>query len=397
MTLIRPLAIFLCRLSASCVHVSGLLHALVAMNPDTTPSEAIGELEEDEESIPVTSRLCRWRQPRKQKEKALKMSETVYTKHEYGKVRKQKVVPLADFDPRPPELRGKATEHLPALLNRVRGKGLCISLLFDPVVSVSEPLTHQPLSLDDLKKKIGELKLELSISEEMARKIESETKLQRKSQKWFEMRCFRLTASFFGRAKSLKSTTAPDGLVLQILGVKKIPHTTAMQWGIDHEDAALQQYTDYQHRHGHGSLYVCNTGLYISVLHPFLGASPDGAVYDVNASGSPYGFAEVKCPYSKRHLTPVEASESPGFCCTIQDGQPKLRRTHPYYSQVQGQLAIGCREWCDFIIYTEKGISCERRFRLLGTGTSPKPYHLLGMLLSTRDSTASSPFGSTIT
>ena len=37
-----------------------------------------------------------------------------------------------------------------------------------------------------------------------------------------------------------------------------------------------------------------------------------------------------------------------------------LKRSHPYYCQVQGQLAIGNRPWCDFIVYTQKGLSIDR-------------------------------------
>ena len=38
----------------------------------------------------------------------------------------------------------------------------------------------------------------------------------------------------------------------------------------------------------------------------------------------------------------------------------KLKHTHIYYSQIQGQMAITQTNWCDFIIYTEKGVSVER-------------------------------------
>ena len=42
------------------------------------------------------------------------------------------------------------------------------------------------------------------------------------------------------------------------------------------------------------------------------------------------------------------------FFCTLNDGkpQPVLRSLHPYYSQVQGQMAVGDRPWCDFVVYT---------------------------------------------
>lgn len=66
-------------------------------------------------------------------------------------------------------------------------------------------------------------------------------------------------------------------------------------------------------------------------------------------------------------MTPVEAARVTDFCSTLEidsDGQEclKLKHTHPYYSQVQGQMALRLteRKWCDFIIYTEKGISIER-------------------------------------
>ncbi len=101
----------------------------------------------------------------------------------------------------------------------------------------------------------------------------------------------------------------------------------------------------------------------ISEEHPFLGASPDAAVYDPSHI-EPFGLAEVKCPYSCRQITPVEACSRPNFCCTVSmNGNVpglKLRKEHLYYSQVQGQMGVTKRKWCDFIVYTEKGLSVER-------------------------------------
>ena len=37
-----------------------------------------------------------------------------------------------------------------------------------------------------------------------------------------------------------------------------------------------------------------------------------------------------------------------------------LKKSHIYYAQVQGQMGIGERLWCDFVIYTCKGITIER-------------------------------------
>ena len=67
------------------------------------------------------------------------------------------------------QLRGQATEKLPALLEAVRGKGLCISLLLDPSTCIHDP---KALKKEDLLKKVEELKTRLKMTEEDARQLE---------------------------------------------------------------------------------------------------------------------------------------------------------------------------------------------------------------------------------
>ena len=38
----------------------------------------------------------------------------------------------------------------------------------------------------------------------------------------------------------------------------------------------------------------------------------------------------------------------------------QLKESHQYYAQVQGQMAVGERIWCDFVVYTQKGFSIQR-------------------------------------
>ena len=52
---------------------------------------------------------------------------------------------------------------------------------------------------------------------------------------------------------------------------------------------------------------ISKSGFVMSKDYPFLGASPDAVVHDPS-SDIEFGLAEVKCPYSHRHLTPVEAA-----------------------------------------------------------------------------------------
>jgi len=48
----------------------------------------------------------------------------------------------------------------------------------------------------------------------------------------------------------------------------------------------------------------------VSETHPFLGATPDGTVYDPSNSEQPFEFIEVKCPYTHSEWSPLEACSS---------------------------------------------------------------------------------------
>ena len=73
--------ILIFRLSASCVHVSALLYALVALKPSVQSCMPSGD-DSDEDSLPVTSPLCQWKLPRKRKATAMQSSAAEFEKHE---------------------------------------------------------------------------------------------------------------------------------------------------------------------------------------------------------------------------------------------------------------------------------------------------------------------------
>jgi hypothetical protein len=101
------------------------------------------------------------------------------------------------------------------------------------------------------------------------------------------------------------------------------PHYTnsAMQWGVTHEASARILYEQRR------QLQVEETGF---IQHDELdaGASPDGLVdWD--------GLIEIKCPYN-----------SSVHVLTWMDGMPE-----DHVAQVQGQLWITGRQWCDFVSF----------------------------------------------
>ena len=155
---------------------------------------------------------------------------------------------------------------------------------------------------------------------------------------------------------SLKRETPPDNLVMHILRSKHFT-TLATLYGIDNEQLALEK---YQNIHGHPDLTVSTSGFIIDTSHPFLGASPDGAAYNPVDLQKPFGFLEIECPYSVRNQTPVEACSSAGFYCTVDASGCLHLKGHSYNAQVQGQMGVGGKPWCDFVVYTKKGISVER-------------------------------------
>ena len=129
---------------------------------------------------------------------------------------------------------------------------------------------------------------------------------------WFSVRRYRITASLFGSVLSRRPETLPDSLVLRIIQPKNFS-TPATSYGLEKESTAIKDYVSYQQCHGHVGLVVAASGVIINPSYCFLGASPDGAVYDPVSLDKPFGFLEVKCPYSTRSSTPIEACGTSGF------------------------------------------------------------------------------------
>lgn len=372
LSLKRNVVFFCFRKSASCTHVSASLHALRALKPTTFNLQpdlppAFNSSDDADAEVSVTSLPCQWKLPRKRKESTLRVSEATFEKHDYSKPVKRKVKHVEQFDPRPVEYRGSAMSRLPKLLENVKGEQLCVSLLFDPncrkehVEQPQDPLLYRVLDSTELKPTIAAFKNTLEVTQELAREIELNTREQRMSPLWFSVRRFRITASNFGAVLSRRPNTPPDSLVLRIIQPRNFS-TAATKYGVENEQVAIQEYTKYQHSHGHPNLFVSPSGFHIDPDYPYLGASPDGSVYDPSDSQQPFGFLEVKCPYSVKQMSPVEACSSPGFFCVLDPVtcKPKLKESHPYFAQVQGQMGLGGRFWCDFVVYTEKCISIQR-------------------------------------
>lgn len=153
------------------------------------------------------------------------------------------------------------------------------------------------------------------------------------SDEWFKARCGVVTASRFADVMaSVRSGEAAarynykaEIIAERLTGLPTESYTNAaMQWGIDHEDEARKVYeaiTGYS---------VTQTGM---VKHDTLeaGASPDGLI-DMEPD---FGLIEIKCPNTATHIQTLLSGEMP----------------KKHYPQVQGQMWITGRQWCDFVSY----------------------------------------------
>lgn len=165
--------------------------------------------------------------------------------------------------------------------------------------------------------------------------VEKNTRAQADSPEWHERRSCRITASMFYTV--CHSKTYSDSLIKRILAPKAV-HTRAVVHGKVHEPIAISQYEESL------GIMVEKCGLFISNKYPFLAASPDGLIGQET-------LVEVKCPYASRNSLINEVTVPYLEKC---NGQLFLRKTHPYYAQVQGQLLCTGRKYCNFIIYTFK-------------------------------------------
>jgi len=93
---------------------------------------------------------------------------------------------------------------------------------------------------------------------------------------------------------------------------------------------------------------VHQCGLFINEMYPNFAASPDDLIDEET-------IIEVKCPYTARNEIVSESSQI-SFLEKNLNGELQLKRTHKYFFQIQGQLAISKRKKCILIVYTFKDL-----------------------------------------
>lgn len=221
-----------------------------------------------------------------------------------------------------------------------------------------------PEHLKELKRSFYETKV--VVTPEEGKHIEQQTHDQADSEQWMVERRKRITASVVGGIAKMRRTTKKSKKVENLL-YTKFRGNAATRYGSTMEDTAIQEYETYQQQHGHPNLMVEACGLSISLNDPWLAATPDGLVNDPNGDASQHpGLVEIKNPYTARTQTLMEASQKSTFCLEQSkdnNSTLRLKPRHDYHYQIQTQLYCTGREWCDFVVRTERDLHIERIYK----------------------------------
>ena len=199
---------------------------------------------------------------------------------------------------------------------------------------------------EELNIQCEKVKYTIKVTQAEVDYLADSTVKQSSSTVWHEQRKGRITASVAHRVihtnqdqpapSVIKTICHPDTGTL---------NTPAVSWGREKEPIAYKAYKDIVSPL-HTECVIKETGLRICVDKPFIGASPDGIV-TCECHGD--GVIEIKCPYKFKDSSVSEMIASEGFYLS---DTHQLKRTHPYFTQVQQQMYVfGC-EYCHFVVWS---------------------------------------------
>lgn len=197
-----------------------------------------------------------------------------------------------------------------------------------------------------------------NLTKEEVANIEKETRGQRTNPLWYEMRQNRITASVAHKIANSKfandkTDEIPQSYLKEIVGSSSGVTTAAMSWGIHNEKKAVEKYAAVKAKATGQDIEVQDCGLFIHPEKNWLAASPDGIVVN-KSSGERKELVEVKCPYKHRENTVKEACKDKHFCLEDQGDSYTLKKNHPYYTQLQCQMATTGVHKADFVVHTNK-------------------------------------------
>ena len=174
---------------------------------------------------------------------------------------------------------------------------------------------------------------------------------------WVEQHKTRPTASNFGKINR-RIQKPSEAMLSNIFSPPDLSTVTSIAHGRSKEKLARSIYASRMQGQIK-NFCVFDAGIVVNPAYPYIGASPDGKVFNPRISPH-YGLLEVKCPFKQRARTIEEALADPNFYLLFQEEKYLLKRDNAcdYFEQVQGQMALSGLKWCDFCVFFLSQMRC---------------------------------------
>ena len=172
---------------------------------------------------------------------------------------------------------------------------------------------------------------------------------------WHQFRAGSVTGSGFsnvlmklksGAESKVKQTYRMQLLAERITGLPAPEiYAPALSWGKENEDTARTAYEMYKAQEG-DPVFVERVGFVQHKTLDWVGTSPDGLVGEK-------GMIEIKCPWNSANhlLTIIYASKKLAAALLGEKDAQLVPVPEEHLPQIQGNLWVLEREWCDFISF----------------------------------------------
>lgn len=179
------------------------------------------------------------------------------------------------------------------------------------------------------------------ITQEEISAIEKSTRDQSLNKEWMLQRSVRINSSMFG--KVIKSTDKAK-IAKELLLVKDLSGVPAIEHGKRFEPEAKARFMKET------GLQVHPCGTFVCKDHPFLASSPDGIINEDVC-------VEFKCPFSAKNKVITPETVLYLYKCS-ESGKLKLKKSHDYFYQIQGQMLCSNKKKVFFVVFTLKDMLC---------------------------------------
>lgn len=183
--------------------------------------------------------------------------------------------------------------------------------------------------------------------------LETMTRSQAESALWKRQREGRITASIVHSIKTKRDTTSSQKLLEKIMKYTEpnLSKVDAVCFGRKYERIAKDLYSEKMNQN-HTEFQLRDSGLVVDKTFPLFAASPDG-VRSCVCHG--VGLLEVKCCHKHQGFA-VEDIPLHDSDFYLERDTLRLKSNSKHYTQIQFQMYVCGKTFCDFVVYTKRGV-----------------------------------------